>query len=298
MSTLTKVLIVLSSVFSIFLCGIVLTYVAHTANQRKLAQDASAQLTKARQERTAAQQELEDANKKAENEKTQFNAQIVELGDRVKKLEGDLSNAEREKAQLLLKVTNMTTTVETVYAGAQQQTALFEAAQKEVQNLRTDQTARKKDLDETNQALTERMAINTELQEKVRRLTEENQGLQTQLNQYLQQYGRMATRPQTTVIPRTTTVQPMPTAGPVPAPQTKIIGLNGRVTEVDLKNRMAAISIGSAQGVQQNMKFYVVRGDRFVANINILYVSPDKAVGSLDLVQTEPQAGDAVTTNL
>jgi cell shape-determining protein MreC len=183
---------------------------------------------------------------------------------------------------------------------AQEQTALFKAAHEEIEGLRADQSNRGKELDETNLLLTAKMSITAQLEEKVRRLTEENQDLQARLNQYLQQYGRMATRPATTVMPRSTAVQPVPAATPLPAPapQTRPIGLTGRVTGVDLKNRMAAISIGSAAGVRQDMKFYVIRGDQFVANILILNVDPDKAVGILDLVKMDPQVGDTVTTNL
>ena len=65
-----------------------------------------------------------------------------------------------------------------------------------------------------------------------------------------------------------------------------------------MSKRLAQISIGSAAGVRQDMKFYVIRGDRFVANILILEVSPDAAVGILDLVQVPPQVGDSVATNL
>jgi hypothetical protein len=141
------------------------------------------------------------------------------------------------------------------------------------------------------------MSIVAQLEEKVRQLTQENQELQNRLNQNLQPFGRMTTRPPTTVAPGTPTVRPAQAAQQGP-PQARPIGLNGRVTAVDMKNRLAQISIGTAAGVRQDMKFYVTRGDRFVANILILDVSPDKAVGILDLVQVEPQIGDAVTTNL
>jgi hypothetical protein len=48
------------------------------------------------------------------------------------------------------------------------------------------------------------------------------------------------------------------------------------------------------------MKFHVVRGDKFICDILILDVEPEKAVGILDLLQPElpPQAGDQVSTNL
>jgi hypothetical protein len=278
----------------------VVTYVANSENQRKRAEGFQNQLRSAQRTEENAKKELQDEKDRAQREKEQLGAQIANLDVQAKNLLAELDAAKREKAQLLQRVDALTAAVETASATAKQQTSLFEAAHKEIEGLRADQSNQGKELDETTLRLTERMSISAQLEEKVRRLTEENQQLQTQLNQYLQQYGRMATRPATTVMPRSTTVQPVPAAVPLatPAAQTKPIGLNGRVTEVDLKNRMAAISIGSAAGVRQDMKFYVIRGDQFVANILILDVAPDKAVGILDLVKMDPQVGDIVTTNL
>jgi hypothetical protein len=69
---------------------------------------------------------------------------------------------------------------------------------------------------------------------------------------------------------------------------------------VDLRSRLLEISIGAAAGVRKDMTFHVVRGDRFVADILIMEVWPDRAVGILDIVQAglQPQAGDKVSTNL
>jgi peptidoglycan hydrolase CwlO-like protein len=292
LSTLTKVLIVLLTVFAIFLCGIVVTYVANAENQRERADRLQRDIQSARRTQEAAVQDLEAEKQRAQNEKAQLDAQINELGLQVKQLEGELDGIKRENAQLVQKVAAMAATVETANATATQQTTLFETTQQEVQGLRADQTNRKKELDETNQMLMEKMAVIAQLQQKVRQLTEENQELGARYNQYLQQYGRMTTRPATTVGP----AQP-PAPAPTP-PQTKAIGLSGRVTAVDMKLHMAQISIGSAAGVRPDMKFYITRGDRFVANILVLEVTPDSAVGILDLVQTDPLVGDVVTTNL
>ncbi len=295
MSTLTKVLIVLLTVFAIFLCGIVVTYVANAENQRERADRLQRDILAARRAREGALLDLENEKKAAQALKAQLDAQINELGLQVKQLQAELDGVKRENAQLLQNVAAMAATVETANATAKQQTQLFETAQQEVQNLRTEQSDRRKELDETNQMLMEKMAVIAQLQEKIRGLTEENQELETRLNQYLQQYGRIATRPPTTVPPGTAVVRPVQ---PAPPPQTKPIALNGKVLAVDMKNRLAQISIGSAAGVRQDMKFYVTRGDRFVANILILQVSPDTSIGILDLVQVQPQVGDSVATNL
>jgi beta-lactamase regulating signal transducer with metallopeptidase domain/type II secretory pathway component GspD/PulD (secretin) len=76
------------------------------------------------------------------------------------------------------------------------------------------------------------------------------------------------------------------------------IGLEGVITAIDSKNSLVEISIGSADGVKQNMKFHVIRGDQFICDILVLGLDNAKAVGILDLVQQQPKIGDKVSTNL
>jgi hypothetical protein len=85
-------------------------------------------------------------------------------------------------------------------------------------------------------------------------------------------------------------------------PPTKDIDLNGSITEVDLKNLLAEVSIGAANGVKEGMRFHLTRGDKFICDIVILDVWPEKAVGWLELLQDQPQdqpqVNDRVSTNL
>ena len=74
--------------------------------------------------------------------------------------------------------------------------------------------------------------------------------------------------------------------------------MKGLVTAVDLKNSVAEISVGAAQGVRENMKFYVTRGDDFICELWIHYVDSERAIGELKLVQKQPEVGDVVATNL
>jgi myosin heavy subunit len=297
LSTLTKVLIVLLTVFSIFLCGIVVTYVANAENQKTRADGLQRNIRAAESREKDAQDQLEEEKLRAQTEKAKLDEQITGLSTQITALEGDLDLAKRERDQLVQKVANMTAAVENATAASKQQTSLFETAQQEVQNLQADQTNRRKELDETNQMLLEKMALIAQLEGKVRQLTEENQDVESQLNQYLQQYGRVATRPPTTVAPTSTTVQPVVLG---PTAQTRLIGLNGQVTAVDMGSKLAEISIGAAAGVRAQMKFHVLRGDRVVADVRILETWPDKAVGVVELLQQglEPRAGDKVSTNL
>jgi cell shape-determining protein MreC len=193
----------------------------------------------------------------------------------------------------------MMAAVQTATTGEQQQRALFVAAQKEVERLKAEQIQREAELKETNQMLLEKLALISDLDGKIRQLTQENQDLGTRVNQYLTKYGQMATRPATTVVQGSPGVQPAQPITTVAA-QTRSIALNGQVTAVDLRSRLLEISIGTAAGVRKDMTFHVIRGDRFVADILIMEVWPDRAVGILDIVQAglQPQAGDKVSTNL
>jgi len=298
LSTLTKVLIVLLTVFSLFLSGIVVTYVANAENYRKTAKDTDTQYRSAKEKRDSAVRASEEAKQAVEATKADLGTKLSERDTQIAKLQGDLETAKRLNAELQQRLMSMDDRVATANATAKQQASLHEAAQQKVSALEADRTNREKDLAETNQSLLERVATIAQLQDSVRQLTQENQELGTRLNQYLAQYGKIATRPPTTVQPRAAAQPVQPIA--MVAPQTKNIALNGQVTAVDMRSRLVEISIGTAAGVRQDMKFHLVRGDQFVADILILEVGPDNAVGILDVVKTgaQPQMGDKATTNL
>ena len=302
MSTLTKVLIILLTVFSLFLCGIVVTYVANAENQRKNAEDYKTRWQSAKERQDAAIKSEAKQKEEAEALKANLDKQINDLTTLRTQLEAQIDGLKRENSQLVQKLTGMASVVETANAAATHQTDLFQNSQKEVEALRTEQTNRNKELQETTQALMERMAALADLEKRNRQLVEEKQGLETQLSQVLHQYGRAPSRPQTVTAPQRT-AQPIQQAAAqpptqAPQPQTRPINLNGRITQVDLKNKVAAISIGSAAGVRKEMRFHVTRGDQFICDVLIFDVDAEKAIGTLELMQTEPQAGDAVATNL
>lgn len=299
MSTLTKVLIVLLTVFSLFLSGIVVTFVANQENYRKSADKTRVDLRAAEKARDGAQSEQVRAKEasdvlvaKLEDEKNRLTKDLLAVRE-------ELDGIKRTKAALDTEHAGMMAAVQTATTGEQQQRALFVAAQKEVERLKGEQIQREGELKETNQMLLEKLALISDLDNKIRQLTQENQELGNRVNQQLTKSGQMATRPPTTVAQGSPGVQPVQPIAAVAA-QTRSIALNGQVTAVDLRSRLLEISIGAAAGVRKDMTFHVVRGDRFVADILIMEVWPDRAVGILDIVQAglQPQSGDKVSTNL
>ena len=290
MSTLTKILIVLLTISSIFLCGIVVTYVANADNYMEKYQNLKSSkdslskevdsLTKQVNEKIAQKRQVEDKlNDKISSLNTEFTAMQTELG-----------NSEREKAELLQKVNNWTSITKDFYQTNDKQGQLLKNTLGELERVRTEQIKQSKELNETTAALVEKMAIIETLQTKTKRLLEEKSELQSRLNQIYQPIG-VAAAGTAPVTQQNTKAMPV-------RPETNKIGLNGLVTAVDIKNSMAGISIGLADGVKEGMKFHVVRDDKFVCDILIIDVDSEQAVGVLDLVQKQPKVGDKVSTNL
>lgn len=301
MSTLTKVLIVLLTVFSLFLSGIVVTYVANAENYRKTASDTDRRLKAATETQKNAVRISDEKKAEVEAIKADLGAKLADRGTLITKLQGDLDTAKRLNAELQQKVASMADIMANASAAVKQQTTLHEAAQQKVNALEADRINREKELAETSQTLLERVTIIAQLNDKVRQLTQENQDLGTRLNQYLVKHGQMVVQPPTTVVSGTPAARPAQSLSPFsPTRETKLLALNGRVTNVDLQNHWVEISIGTAAGVRQDAIFHLVRGDQYVADIQIVEVWPDRAVGVLSLVKTgmQPQTGDKVTTNL
>ena len=292
MSTLTKVLIILLTVSSIFLCGTVVTYVANADNYRQKYSNLNTRFQAAEKRREDAIKQLNENIAKFDQLEKQLRTEITSLKAEVDKLQVELSNAEREKATLLQKVNDMASVVEAATKTAKQQTELFENAQKELQRLRAVQIKQEKELKETSATLIEKLAIIDTLEAEKKRLIEEKTELQNRLDELLRPMGKTA------VLPEPVTQQKeIVTAQPTIPAVEESIGLKGLITDVDLKNSIASISIGAADGVKEGMKFHVIRGDEFICDLLIIDVETDKAIGVMELVQQQPKKGDKVSTN-
>ena len=294
MSTLTKVLIVLLTIASIFLCGIVVTYVANADNYKQKYDNLYNGYQAAKKNEDNAKTQLNNTIEEKNRDTEKLKEQIASLEGQINKLESDLSTAERERDEANRKVNGWAAIVVDFSKTMENyekllKDALNERDLKEAALIKMD-----KELKDTTAALMENMAIVKQLQDESKRLLEEKTELQNKLDLYLRQYGKVIAEP----MPVT------PEEGLVSlAPPAKDIDLTGSITEVDLKNLLAEISIGEADGVREGMRFHLTRGDKFICDVVILDVWPEKAVGWLDLLQEEqpqdqPQINDKVSTNL
>ena len=293
MSTLTKVLIVLLTIASIFLCGIVVTYVANADNFKQKFDNQSNSYQAAVKSKENATKQLNNTIDEKKIETDKLGEQIASLENNINKLESDLANAERGKDDATQKVNSWAAIVMDFSKTIENNEKLAKGALAERDTKEAELIKQGKELNDTTAALMENMAIVRQLQEESKRLLEEKTELQDKLDQYLQQYGKAIAEPMP--------VTPVQEAVRLTSP-TKDIDLSGSITEVDLKNLLAEISIGEADGVKEGMRFHLTRSDKFICDIVILDVWPEKAVGWLELLQDQsqdqPQIDDRVSTNL
>lgn len=291
MSTLTKILIVLLTVSSIFLCGIVVTWVANADSYKQKYDSQIARIGSLTEELGSLKKQLNRKIEEKSTQKAKLSNEIATLKVKSSELLTQLKTVEAEKSLLLQKVNNWTSVVEAFSQTADNKELLLKDTLGELNRLKQQQIQLKKELDETTAFLEEKMVIIASLQKDKRQLLEEKTDLQRKLDRLLLPTGRVAL-PAAPVTTRRERAKP---AAPI---QTKDINLLGLVTSVDLKNSMAGISIGAADGVMKNMKFHVTRGDEFICDIIITEVDTEEAVGVLDLVVQQPRVGDNAATNL
>ena len=292
MSTLTKVLIVLLTIASIFLCGIVVTYVSNAENYRqmynKLKADKDAAVENEKNAKKQLNLAIEEADKQEQLLKENINALTIQVGQ----LNTKLTEAQR-KATAAVAQENIWRDINTKFLSTNEDLRkLLEDKLAELKSVDTRRIQGDKELKETTATLIEKMAIIDSLQRQTKLLLEEKTDLQNELGKFLQPSGQAVAAP--------VSITPLRETARVAIPAVDI-GLNGLITMVDLENSLAQISIGAANGVKQNMKFHVTRADKFICDILILDVEPEKAIGTLELMDVtkeQPKSGDNVSTNL
>jgi hypothetical protein len=294
LSTLTKVLIILLTTFSLFLCAMVVTYVAHAENQKARADKLQARVNSAERLQQAAEADLVAAKKETQDKEAKFNADVGDLKAEITKLTAQVMELDRQRTKAEQDRDEQIARADIATKVSESQTQLYKEAQTKLAGLEAEKTQRDKELAELNMELMAKLTLLAQRDEEKRQLAEANQDLSNRLNQYLQKYGVMAIPPK---VATATTGMALPAASlPV-----RDLDLSGKIVGVDLQGNLAEVSLGTAQGVRTNMTFHVRRGEQFICDIVIDRVDTDKAVGSLkvfDRNRAEPQVGDVVSTNL
>lgn len=285
MSTLTKILVVLLSLFSIFLCGMMVTFVGSAKNyktlyyeQTKLANYTQAELVK-KDEFFNAQ-----AGKYKEAEAA-LQGKILSLDAEKNKLVADLRKAER----LSMQYQDQADSWKGVMTGFEQSVRSLQASlQQTQQQLDTSRSQGIEDRKELNQITADLYAKIVQLQSleaERRRLLEQKTDLEKQIGSLgtaVPVPSRPVTPPPGIAIPATSTVASPDIKG----------------TVMDVSESLVHLSVGSADGVRENMLLHVTRGNEFLCDVMVTNVDINQSAGVLQLVKQRPQVGDTASTQL
>ena len=288
MSTLTKILVVLLAAASLFLCGIVVTYVATTSNYKNAYDDLKKDMKLLKANYAGVQEQLNDSIRKMENLSDRLNSSINSLIAEKQRLERELKTSKAERTTLGERINNLAAAAlkfEETVSGMENS---LKATRAQLDRSRVEVIKLNKDRAEVTAALTTKIAQLNAMNTEKKRLLEEKGKLEKQLAGLLEPGQSIDTGPLVT--------QPEDPAKQVPV-TTEEVTLQGLVTAVD--DSLATISIGAADGVVTGMVFHVIRdnaADPFVCDILINDVDSEVAAGTLQVVQSQPRIGDRVST--
>ena len=289
MSSLTKILIVLVSLLSIFLCAVASTYVGTSINYKEKAASLTSDVRRLESEKSALQSlfDSQSMSMKTNQEKLQENyaRQVRENSD----LKVDLTTAQREVLEsqrhldkLLAELTAFRTTIQTMDLSLKStRDALADARGEGIKN--------RTELTQLTDKLYEQLVQIQNMQVQAKRLVEEKTVLEESFTK-----GRTTPARVTRVTPEFGRALPVETT-----PMVQARSLKGYVIEV--KGALATVSIGASDGVNKRDVLHVYRGSEFICDIEISDVDTNKAAGVLQLVQRKqggPRIGDTVTSEL
>ncbi len=289
MSTLTKILIILLTISSIFLCGIVVTYVGSATNYKEQYDNQRNRIRALTESENAAKEDRNKTIEQARERNIELNNTIKSLQADINKLKTDLTDAIRKRDDAIQRMDNWQAIAMDFSKTTETQVKLAKDALNDRNVIDAERIKNLKELEERTSSLIQKMALIDQLEKESRRLREENTALQDKLDQFMRQYGKTISKP----IPVTQIIDKAKVAPPATD-----IGIKGMISAVDLENSWAELSVGSANGVKEDMVFHVTRGDKFICDVVIFEVDQEKAVGTMELVQETPKAGDTASTNL
>lgn len=284
---LTKIFVVLLSVFSIAFTSMTVAFVARTANwketadrYREHAQVADTTLRHAHAAHAAVEATLRDDARELQRRIGELETQLQGARTEVGQVRADLAQAQSEKSS-----------VEAINRGLLAQLQVAEAARSEYQRQRDG-------LEERNMEL-ERRGV--DLNDRVNELTSQLAVLLEQKRQYEQQINILRTeneklsqahggagRPiafesaEGAAMPGVTAVTPVTAAA-----------IRGRIRAIE--GDLITLSVGSADGVKKDMVFVIHRDGNYIGDVKISAVEPSQAAGRLIRSAGTPTVNDLAT---
>jgi len=285
LTTLTKIFIVVLAFFAIIISVLIVQFTATNTNYKKLADDWQSQFKQEQALRLASdnQQKINESylNKVIDMQRDELakmqtakNEQATELAN----VKTSLLAEQQKNASLTGQNNQLTNMINAADAERKQLQSQIDIVRKDNAGLRADNFK----LSETNQKLDLQRQL---YEQEIRLLKEQNFSLAEKLEK------------QRSRGPVSASAQESLPAGAnekaSAATETESAPIIGQVT--DVRDSLASISIGSAQGVKDGMEFIIYRNSQFLGKLRVNKVLPDQAAGELLQRQGNIQAGDKVT---
>jgi hypothetical protein len=279
-------MIVLLSLFSIFLCGTVVTYVGTTSNYKVLFDEQKGINKSLKSENTSLKRKYNEKVTLMKELEKKLNDRIQRLEDESSKLSVDLRKAERMSLEYQGRANSwagIITSFEQTIGNLEQSLKL---TQEQLNKARSEGIKDRKELNQLTASFYEKMVQLESLEASKRQLLEQKSSLEKRMNNLM---GPDVNR--SAIAPVTQDIDSVRLAA-IPSG----VNLRGLIAEVG--QSLVTISLGSADGVQKGIVFHVTRGDDFICDIIITDVDTNKSAGVLDLVQQAPRVMDNVSTRL
>jgi uncharacterized protein (DUF3084 family) len=277
------VFIVVLTVFAIAFSMLVIGYAAQSTNYKKVSEENREWVRREATLRVASDNLTKVTG---ENYQKQISAlqeqlgklrQAMEVGaNQTATLNNELLAEKQKTASLTGQATQLTSMVNAGDAERKQLQDQLGSLRKDNSALRTDNFK----LAETNQKLDLQQKL---YEQEIRLLKEQNYSLSERVEQL-----RTKVQSASTGADQTPAV-----SGAKAVTESAASAIVGEVTSV--RDKLASISIGSAQGVKAGMEFIIYRGSQYLGKVRITKVQPELSAGDLFQVQGNITAGDKVT---
>jgi chromosome segregation ATPase len=279
---LTKILVVVLSLFSIFLCGMVVSYVGSANNYKGLYDKLKTENQSLQSQAKQVQSLYSEQVKKTELLEEKLGMEIKSLQERNNQLAADLQKTDR----LSQEYQSRSESWKGVMTGFEQSVAAMldslKMTQDQLEKSRSQNIKDQKELNQITADLYEKIVELQRLESERRRLLEQKTTLEKQLSQ-----GNQNSAP-------TAVTQVIDAAKQVATPVSSSI--KGLIMEID--QSLVTLSVGSADGVTRGTVFHVTRGSDFLCDVTVTDVDINKSAGVLEMVQQQPKIGDVVSTKL
>ncbi|MBN2588278.1 MAG: hypothetical protein JXA96_00315 [Sedimentisphaerales bacterium] len=290
MSTLTKILVVLLTLSSIFLCGITVTYVGTATNYKKAYDARNKDIQSLKSDNAYKAEQVNTIQANLEATTNTYSSQIEDYKNEVDSLNTEIFQLSSDLADAQTRLENATAILSDNVKTVEMNNKLRENAEIKVADLLDQQRANTNKINELQEQVVSQNATIAQLENEKKLLIDEKTKLQNNFDQTLLSANKRSVSP-FGGIPATSNSAEM-------APATKDIDLEGVILEVRPDDSLVSISKGSAHGVKKNMRFHVIRNNSFVCDVVVSTIDADQSSGYLDLVSNiMPKAGDKVKTN-